>query len=80
MYHNVVIVPVGKEEAIGVSAIGVGEAGHYIPDDEAVLGATPILRSGESGSIVVDLPPGQYSFICTFPGHYLSMRGTLTVT
>ena len=25
-------------------------------------------------------PPGQYPYICTDPGHYLVMKGTLTVT
>lgn len=80
MRHNLVIVPVGKEDAVGVGGISVGEGKHYLPDSDDVLGATKMLRPGESGTVVVDLPPGTYSYICTFPGHYLSMRGTLTVT
>ena len=77
--HNLVIIAEGQEETIGVGGIQAGEAKHYLPDSPDVLAATPIVRAGESASFVVDLEPGTYSFICTFPGHYLSMRGTLTV-
>lgn len=80
MRHNVVIVKAGSEDAVGVGGISAGEGKHYLPDSDDVLGATKMLRPGESGTVVVDLPPGTYSYICTFPGHYLSMRGTLTVT
>ncbi|MFT4978107.1 MAG: azurin [Myxococcota bacterium] len=80
MRHNVVIVTAGTEESVGVGGIQAGEAGHYVPDSPDVLAATTMLRAGTSASLVVDLPPGEYAFICTFPGHYLTMRGTLTVT
>jgi len=80
MQHNMVIVPAGKEEDIGVAAIAAGESARYLPDSPDVLAATEMLRAGESDTLVVDLPPGTYAFLCTFPGHYLQMRGTLTVT
>ena len=39
-------------------------------------------RPGETVEVTFDAPkaPGVYTFICTFPGHFLAgMKGTLTV-
>ena len=61
------------------------EAGHdYIPPDSdaQVLGHTKLLGPGESDSVTFTAPfvPGDYDFVCTFPGHATQgMRGTMTV-
>ena len=34
----------------------------------------------ESAEIFVTLAPGTYTYTCTFPGHYLTEKGTLTIT
>ena len=42
---------------------------------------TTKIRSGESATLVVDLEPGSYTYICTISGHdKLGMSGTFTVT
>lgn len=80
MKHNVVIVKKGHEDEVGQAGVGVGPSGNYVPaDNPNVLAATEIADPGESTTVVVDLPAGEYSFICTFPGHYVLMRGTVVV-
>jgi plastocyanin len=43
--------------------------------DEVVAECAP----GETVTGTVDLEPGEYTYICTIPGHESTMRGTLTV-
>jgi len=44
-----------------------------------VLGATPTFMGG-SKTLKLDLPPGNYTFYCSVPGHEAAgMKGTLTV-
>ncbi len=43
--------------------------------DEVVAECAP----GETDEGTVELDAGQYTFVCTIPGHERSMRGTLTV-
>ena len=42
--------------------------------------SSPIFSGGEEGEIVINLPPGTYTFICELPGHKeAGMVGTLIV-
>lgn len=54
---------------------------HYVPDDPSVLFHSRVLNPGESQTIHFNAPtaPGKYPFLCTFPGHWQSMKGTLVV-
>jgi uncharacterized cupredoxin-like copper-binding protein len=39
-----------------------------------------MIKPGSSGSLTVELPAGNYEYICTIPGHdVLGMKGTFTV-
>ncbi len=54
----------------------------YIPPDQAeqVLGSTGVLSQGESASTTVGpLSGGTYTFLCTVPGHWSLMQGTLEI-
>lgn len=79
MVHNVVIVKAGQEDAVGQAAIGAGAGNNWVPEHEAVLAASTLTNPGEETTLVFDLPAGEYSFICTYPGHYATMRGKLIV-
>ena len=79
MQHNVVLVPAGKADAVGAAGIGAGPERGYVPDGPDVIAATKLLGPGQRDTLVATLAPGEYAFICTFPGHYLQMRGTLRV-
>lgn len=49
-------------------------------DEKMVIAATPYCAKGASVTVEFDAPPpGQYPFVCSFPGHGHTMRGVLTV-
>ena len=86
--HNFVLIKPGKIEAVGTLATAMitdpkAMDKHYIPEQSAdILAYSPLVQPGESVTIEFTLPvePGDYPFICTFPGHWLQMRGTFHVT
>ena len=53
----------------------------YIPQSRYVIAATKMLDPEESETLQIELPdePGEYPFICTFPGHWRLMQGTLVL-
>lgn len=78
--------PLGVVVAGSVS-LAVTNAGPTIHNvairDEAgaTLGTTADLKSGESETLTVDLPAGEYILFCSLPGHEsLGIKGTLTVS
>ena len=79
MLHNaVVLAPDADVDAIGRAAAGLAT---FVPDDPAVIAATPIARPQEQTAVVFTMPAaGVYPFVCTYPGHYQFMRGELVST
>lgn len=53
------------------------------PGDERVLAATKVIGGGEKTTISFDPsmlePGGDYTFFCSFPAHFVLMRGKLIV-
>jgi azurin len=82
MKHNWVLVSPGKEADVATAGMTAGEAAGYVPAGNAnVLANTPLSQPGGQAEVVFTAPaPGSYPYICTFPGHYQTMHGTLTVT
>ncbi len=79
MLHNVVVVRT-QSDVDGVGRAGASAASH-LPDDPAVIAGTPIAQPGTRTAVVFTMPPaGRYPYICTYPGHYQFMRGTLIST
>lgn len=84
MSHNVVVLNDNEDatvERVGQAAIAAGEAAAYIPNDPAILAHTPLAQPGQTVTVTFTAPttPGAYRYICTFPGHYMMMQGTMTV-
>ena len=80
MVHNWVLVQPGKIEEVGHDAITVPVTQGYIPDNPAIIAHTALVKPGTSGTLTFTAPPpGTYDYLCTVPGHYVMMRGTLTV-
>jgi azurin len=86
MGHNVVIIQQG-EDYMGFTA-DASEAGgaldnHYLPAAvrNRVIAFTPMLGGGQTATVEFKAPeaPGEYPFLCTFPGHAPSMNGIMTV-
>lgn len=80
MPHNVVLV--NSDEAIrpvGIAAVQA-QQNDYIPEDEEnrILGYTSLAAPGETVEFTFEVPPpGEYPYICTYPGHFQTMQGTL---
>jgi azurin/glucose/arabinose dehydrogenase len=84
MPHNVVITKPGAADEICAAAIAMGAAGFakgFIPDSDKVLAHTKMLDHGQKETLKFTLPnePGDYQFVCTFPGHGAIMRGIIKV-
>jgi azurin len=82
MQHNVVITKPGSNtDDVGLAAVQAGEAAGYIPQHEAVLFYTPLAKPGETTQVEFTAPePGDYPFVCAFPGHYATMKGVMHST
>lgn len=54
---------------------------HYVPDVPEVLAYTDLVSPGQEFSIHFRVPetPGTYPYLCTFPGHWSVMNGTMIV-
>jgi len=80
--HNWVLVKAGTEAAVAAAGLKLGEAaGYFDARDKDALAHTALIKPGESGDVTFTAPePGDYPYICTFPGHYMMMKGVLTVT
>lgn len=90
LFHNLAIVEKGSLEEIGIKADMMagdpdGLEKNYLPDDPRVLHATPQITLGpglaRSHTLVFYAPtePGDYPYICTFPGHWRAMKGVMKV-
>ncbi len=85
MLHNLVITKPGTADNVGMLATNMGLNGerlNYIPKTSDVLYHTKILQPKASDAIYFTAPstPGDYPYVCTYPGHYMVMRGILKVT
>lgn len=83
MLHNLVITAPGKGEEVGQKAMDMGLNGTnagYIPNTNAVLYHTCLIQPETSQSIYFTAPkPGDYPYICSFPGHSFVMKGVMRV-
>ena len=82
MKHNWVLVKPGTEAKVATAGMTAGEAAGYVQAGDAdVLAHTPLSQPGSQVETTFTAPAaGTYPYICTFPGHYSTMHGTLTVT
>ncbi len=86
MPHNVAIVAPGSAEEIGQAAEKMppepdSEGRLYIPATPKLLHATRMAEPGQQIALGFTAPsePGDYQYVCTFPGHWRRMIGTLVV-
>jgi azurin len=80
--HNWVLVKPGTEASVAAAGLKLGEAaGYFDVRDKDALAHTDLAKPGTTSEVTFEAPPaGDYPYICTFPGHYMMMKGVLTVT
>ncbi len=83
MQHNVVILVMGADvNAFGQAAMSAADT-DYVPSamTDQVVAHTPMSQPGQSTEVTFTAPtePGDYTYICTFPGHFTVMQGVMHV-
>ncbi len=84
MGHNVVVAATSEWQALAQAGLTAGLENDYLPPgDERVLVATDMIGGGESTTITFDPSlfekGGDYTFFCSFPGHWSVMKGAFIV-
>lgn len=84
MSHNVVVLQDNTDvEAFANASAMARDNGYIAPDmKDQIIAATPLAGGGETVEVTFTVPeePGSYTYICSFPGHFLGgMKGTLNV-
>ena len=82
MGHNFVLLKAGVDMTAFATAAMTAKDTDYVPAAQKgdVLASIPVLGPKKSGEVTFKAPAaGDYSFLCSFPGHYMLMKGTLKV-
>jgi putative heme-binding domain-containing protein len=86
MPHNLIITSPGALLEVGMAAEAMAARPdafdrQFIPDSPKVLYASRLLQSQQTDKIQFTAPKvlGDYPYVCTFPGHWRTMFGTMHV-
>lgn len=84
MGHNWILLKLGTEVEAFDRAAAQAKASDYIPADKQaqIIAHTKLLGPRKSDEVSFTAPsaPGEYPFLCSFPGHYqVGMKGVLVV-
>lgn len=85
MGHNWVIAETKDAQAVAMAGWSAGLGNEYLPpNDKRVIANTKVIGGGESTSVTFDLSKlkagGDYTYFCSFVGHFAVMKGKFTVT
>ena len=84
MMHNWALVKKGSLNKVLQAALTLGPKAielNFVPDISEVLASTPQVAPDRKYTLYFTAPtePGQYPYVCTYPGHGQLMRGILNV-
>ncbi len=86
MQHNLVISKPNSLQIVGKAADKMitdpkAAEKNYVPAIAQVIAASPLINPGASYQLRLTVPsqPGNYPFVCTFPGHWSIMNGIMKV-
>ena len=83
MGHNFVLLAIGTDLQAFCTAGITSMQTDYIAEDkkDLVLAKTKMLGPREKDTIIFTAPeePGDYPYVCTFPSHFATMHGIMTV-
>ena len=82
MGHNWVLTATKDYRPVAIAGGRATAADNYLPKDDArVLAATKLIGGGESTTVTFDTSKlekgGDYTYFCSFPGHWGVMKGKL---
>ena len=84
--HNVVLIRPGQIDVVGaqveaMAKVPNAEERSYLPPTPDILFWMKLVETNQTGTLEFYAPaqPGDYPYLCTFPGHWQTMRGVLHV-
>ena len=82
MGHNWVLTKTADFQPVATAGTSAGVANAYVPKGDArVIAATKLVGGGESTTVKFSTSKltkgGDYTFFCSFPGHWSLMKGKL---
>ncbi len=84
--HNLLVCKPGSLMKVGAAANALlsdpqAMAKNYIPESEDIIHHTNLVMPGQKGVLEFTAPtePGDYPYLCTFPGHFMFMNGVMKV-
>jgi putative heme-binding domain-containing protein len=87
MQHNFVLMQPGTYDQVVLATLKLqmnllqALARDFVPESPHILQATRLLQAGQTARLQFTAPakPGDYPYVCTYPGHLKTMRGVLHV-
>jgi azurin len=82
MGHNWVLTATADYQAVAAAGQAAGPPSYTPAADARVLAATTVIGGGQETSVKFDLSKltaGDYTYFCSFPGHFALMNGKLIV-
>ena len=83
MGHNWVLTETAAFDAVAKAGMTAGAAAGYLPKNDArIIAHTKLIGGGETTTVSFPTAKlkkgGDYTFFCSFPGHWAQMKGKLT--
>jgi len=83
MGHNWVLTATPDYQGVATAGQSAGPPNFLPAGDARVLATTGVIGGGQETSVKVDLSKltvgGDYTFFCSFPGHFVLMNGKFIV-
>lgn len=83
MGHNWVLTTTADFTPLATVAAMAGPPEYLPTDDPRIISATGMIGGGEETSVTFSLaglePGGEYTYFCSFPGHYVLMNGRFII-
>ena len=83
MGHNFVLTATADYMPVATAGQAAGPPEYLPAGDPRVIGATNMIGGGEETSVTIDISGleagGDYTYFCSFPGHYVLMNGKFII-
>ncbi len=83
MGHNWVLAQTADYQAVAQAGQGAGPPNYLPAGDARIIAFTPVIGGGQEVSVTIDTSKltagGDYTYFCSFPGHFVLMNGKLIV-
>ncbi|MCE2788141.1 MAG: plastocyanin/azurin family copper-binding protein [Bacteroidota bacterium] len=80
MLHNIVFVKQGTEKEVAMEGLNLKDQNYFNSSNPNVIAGSAVSQPAATVTVEFTAPePGTYTYICTYPGHWMAMQGTLIV-